>query len=132
MSDIVSTPVSPELLPPDQDGVTKQRTEDVVGPYELHDFLLYYTLRYGDAPAKLYRTACAAFEGVYDGVTVLRWMRVFYQRFFANQFKRSCLPDGPAVFAVSLSPRGAWRMPSDACATLWLDQLDGIVTEIQK
>ena len=121
--DILDTPVSPELLPP-VDGVISQKTEDLVGPYELHDFFLYYMLRCGFAPAKVYRVARMAFAGIYDDNVILKWLKIFYQRFFAQQFKRSCLPDGPKVGSVALSPRGDWRMPSDACAAGWLSQLE--------
>lgn len=120
--DVLDTPVSPELLPP-KDGRIAQKTEDLVGPYELHDFFLYYVLRFGCAPAKLYRVACCAFAGVYDAETILKWLTAFYRRFFSQQFKRSCLPDGPRVGSVALSPRGDLRMPSDACADLWLREL---------
>jgi len=120
--DILDTPVSPELLPA-ENGEISQKTEDIVGPYELHDFFLYYTIRHGFAPAKIYRIALAAFDGAYDGETIKKWLEKFYSRFFAQQFKRSCLPDGPKVGSVSLSPRGDWRMPSDAEAKLWLDQV---------
>ncbi len=121
--DILDTPVSPELLPP-VDGVISQKTEDLVGPYELHDFFLYYMLRCGFEPEKVYRVACLAFAGVYDDDVILKWLKIFYKRFFAQQFKRSCLPDGPKVGSVALSPRGDLRMPSDACATLWLARLE--------
>ena len=124
--DILDTPVSPELLPP-VDGVISQKTEDLVGPYELHDFFLYHILRFGRHPAKVYRLALQAFEGVYDAATILRWLKTFYRRFFAQQFKRSCLPDGPKVGSVAVSPRGDLRMPSDACAALWMQELDEIV-----
>ncbi len=123
--DILDTPVSPELLPP-ADGKISQKTEDIVGPYELHDFILYYLMRFGYTPKKIFRIACRAFEGQYDGDTILHWMKIFYRRFFSQQFKRSCLPDGPKVGSVALSPRGDWRMPSDACATLWLDELEAM------
>ena len=122
LCDILDTPVSPELLPA-ENGEISQKTEDIVGPYELHDFFLYYTIRCGFSPAKIYRLACASFDGVYDGGTVKKWLEKFYRRFFSRQFKRSCLPDGPKVGSVSLSPRGDWRMPSDAEATLWLDEV---------
>ncbi len=118
LADVLDTPVSPELLPP-VDGVIAQKTEELVGPYELHDFFLYYMLRCGFPPAKIYRAAKSAFEGQFDGETILKWLKTFYRRFFAQQFKRSCLPDGPKVGSVALSPRGDWRMPSDACAELW-------------
>ncbi|MDE5719042.1 MAG: NAD(+) synthase [Lachnospiraceae bacterium] len=123
--DILDTPVSPELLPP-VDGVISQKTEDLVGPYELHDFFLYYMLRCGFEPAKVYRVACLAFAGIYDDDVILKWLKIFYQRFFAQQFKRSCLPDGPKVGSVALSPRGDLRMPSDASAAVWLAQLKEI------
>lgn len=121
--DILDTPVSPELLPP-VDGVISQKTEDLVGPYELHDFFLYYMLRCGFEPVKVYRVACMAFAGIYDDDVILKWLKIFYKRFFAQQFKRSCLPDGPKVGSVALSPRGDLRMPSDASAAVWLAQLE--------
>ena len=124
--DILDTPVSPELLPPTGDGEIAQKTEDLVGPYELHDFFLYHLLRFGFTPGKIFRMACRSFEGVYDRATILAWLRVFYRRFFAQQFKRSCLPDGPKVGSVTLSPRGDWRMPSDASARLWLAEIDAL------
>ena len=120
--DVLDTPVSPELLPP-KDGEIAQKTEDLVGPYELHDFYLYYILRFGFAPNKIYRLAKEAFAGMYDEETILKWLNTFYRRFFSQQFKRSCLPDGPKVGTVALSPRGDLRMPSDACATIWLEDL---------
>ena len=123
LADVLDTPVSPELLPP-VDGVISQRTEDLVGPYELHDFFLYYMLRCGYPPAKVYRVAKLAFRGQYEDGTILKWLKAFYRRFFAQQFKRSCLPDGPKVGSVALSPRGDLRMPSDASARLWLDQVE--------
>ena len=126
LNDILDTPVSPELLPPTGNGDIAQRTEDLVGPYELHDFFLYHMLRFGFAPDKIFRMACRSFEGAYDRATILSWLRVFYRRFFAQQFKRSCLPDGPKVGSVTLSPRGDWRMPSDASSALWLAALDAI------
>ncbi len=122
--DVLDTPVSPELLPANEDGTIAQQTEDLVGPYELHDFFLYQVLRRGFAPRKVYRLACYALGDTYDEATILAWLKVFYRRFFAQQFKRSCLPDGPKVGSVALSPRGDLRMPSDACATLWLAQLE--------
>ena len=121
--DVLDTPVSPELLPP-VDGVISQKTEDLVGPYELHDFFLYYMLRCGFEPSKIYRIACRAFQGVYDKNVILKWLKVFYRRFFSQQFKRSCLPDGPKVGSVAVSPRGDLRMPSDACASIWLKQVE--------
>ncbi len=123
--DVLDTPVSPELLPP-VDGVISQKTEDLVGPYELHDFFLYYMLRCGFEPGKLYRIACLAFAGQYGEGEILKWMKVFYRRFFAQQFKRSCLPDGPKVGSVAVSPRGDLRMPSDACGRIWLEELEKI------
>ena len=125
--DILDTPVSPELLPA-KDGEIAQKTEDLVGPYELHDFYLYYVLRFGFGPAKIFRLAKAAFAGraEYPDEVLYRWLRNFYWRFFAQQFKRSCLPDGPKVGSVTLSPRGDWRMPSDAAAALWLAELEQI------
>ena len=125
LDDVLDTPVSPELLPP-VDGVIAQKTEDLVGPYELHDFFLYYMLRCGFPPAKIYRIAKQAFKGLYDPEVILKWLKNFYRRFFSQQFKRSCLPDGPKVGSVALSPRGDLRMPSDASAKLWLDQLEGL------
>ena len=121
--DVLDTPVSPELLPP-VDGTISQRTEDLVGPYELHDFFLYYMLRCGYSPAKVYRVAKLAFQGLYEDGTILKWLKTFYRRFFAQQFKRSCLPDGPKVGSVALSPRGDLRMPSDASGRLWLDEAE--------
>ncbi len=126
LSDILDTPVSPELLPAIE-GKIAQKTEDLVGPYELHDFYLYYAVRWGFPPRKVLRMAEQAFGRSYDRTTLLKWLRNFYQRFFSQQFKRSCLPDGPKVGSVALSPRGDWRMPSDAVATLWLDELEGLV-----
>ncbi len=122
--DILDTPVSPELLPADGAADNAQQTEKLVGPYDLHDFFLYYVLRFGFAPRKIYRLAKAAFAGKYDDATLLAWLKNFYRRFFAQQFKRSCLPDGPKVGSVTLSPRGDWRMPSDASAALWLAELE--------
>ena len=124
--DVLDTPVSPELLPPEKDGNIAQKTEDLVGPYELHDFYLYYILRYGYHPGKIYRLAVMAFEGVYDNAVILKWLKVFYRRFFSQQFKRSCLPDGPKVGSAAVSPRGDLRMPSDACSRLWLEELEQI------
>ena len=123
LEDILGTPVSPELLPADVEGKIAQRTEDLVGPYELHDFYLYYLLRYGFTPAKLFRMAQYALGGTYDDATLLKWLETFARRFFTQQFKRSCLPDGPAVFDISVSPRGGWSMPSDASSALWLEEI---------
>lgn len=124
--DILDTPVSPELLPADTDGSIAQKTEELVGPYELHDFFLYHMLRFGESPKKIYRSALIAFDGIYDGAEIKRWLEVFIRRFFSQQFKRSCLPDGPKVGSVTLSPRGDWRMPSDASAQDWLKELSEI------
>ena len=120
---VLDTPVSPELLPPSE-GKIAQKTEDIVGPYELHDFYLYHMLRFGYRPAKIYRMACLAFAGQYDKETVLKWLKTFYRRFFTQQFKRSCLPDGPKVGTVAVSPRGDLRMPSDACMRVWMEELE--------
>ena len=122
--DIIDTPVSPELLPADENGLISQKTEDLVGPYELHDFFLYYMLRYGFAPAKIFYLATKAFAQTYDDACIKKWLKVFLKRFFAQQFKRSCMPDGPKVGSVNLSPRGDWRMPSDASSELWLNDCD--------
>ncbi|MCD8104664.1 MAG: NAD(+) synthase [Lachnospiraceae bacterium] len=123
LNDVLDTPVSPELLPP-QDGKISQKTEDIVGPYELHDFFLYYMLRFGFPPSKINRIARQAFADTYDDATILKWLKTFTRRFFAQQFKRSCVPDGPKVGSVALSPRGDLRMPSDACARLWMEELE--------
>lgn len=123
LMDVLDTPVSPELLPP-VEGAIAQKTEDLVGPYELHDFFLYYMLRCGFPPAKIYRIAIKSFAGQYEEKVILKWLKTFYRRFFSQQFKRSCLPDGVKVGSVTLSPRGDWRMPSDAQAALWLKELD--------
>ncbi|MDD3252245.1 MAG: NAD(+) synthase [Lachnospiraceae bacterium] len=125
LMDVLDTPVSPELLPP-KDGVISQKTEDLVGPYELHDFFLYYVLRFGYMPSKIYRMALQAFAGEYEKETIANWLNVFYRRFFAQQFKRSCLPDGPKVGSVAVSPRGDLRMPSDASRRIWMDDLETI------
>jgi len=122
--DVIDTPISPELIPTNERGDIKQKTEDLVGPYELHDFFLYYFLRYGFRPAKIMLLAKKAFDSVYDEAVIKKWLQTFCRRFFNQQFKRSCLPDGPKVGSVSLSPRGDWRMPSDAVSTLWLKDLE--------
>ncbi|MBP5214450.1 MAG: NAD(+) synthase, partial [Bacteroidales bacterium] len=131
--DIIDTPISPELIPTDAKGNIAQKTEDLVGPYELHDFFLYHMFRFGASPRKIFMLAQKAFqndeykdmrEGTYDDETIRKWLRTFFRRFFQQQFKRSCLPDGPKVGTVSISPRGDWRMPSDACSTLWLKEVD--------
>ena len=124
--DIVDTPISPELTPTDAQGNIKQKTEDLVGPYELHDFFIYNMLVYGYSPRKIYFLAKNAFDGEYDTAMLKKWLTTFCRRFFAQQFKRSCLPDGPKVGAISLSPRGDWRMPSDACAALWLKECENL------
>jgi NAD+ synthase (glutamine-hydrolysing) len=120
---VLDTPISPELLPTDAEGCIQQKTEDIVGPYELHDFFLYHLVRYGAAPDKVYKLAGQAFEGKYQDKTIKKWLEIFLRRFFSQQFKRSCLPDGPKVGSISLSPRGDWRMPSDADVSVWLDTL---------
>ena len=119
--DVIDTPISPELTPADNEGNIKQKTEDLVGPYELHDFFMYYVLRYGFSPRHIYNLAIKAFGESYDGVTIKHWLTTFFRRFFTQQFKRSCMPDGPCVCGYSLSPRGGWHMPSDASPTLWLN-----------
>ncbi|SHE58418.1 NH(3)-dependent NAD(+) synthetase [Bacteroides luti] len=124
LTDIVATPISPELIPADEDGNILQKTEDLVGPYELHDFFLYYTMRFGFRPAKIYYLANIAFAGSYDKETIKKWLHTFFRRFFNQQFKRSCLPDGPKVGSISISPRGDWRMPSDASSALWLKEIE--------
>ena len=124
LRDILDTPVSPELLPANESGEIAQKTEDLVGPYEIHDFYLYYMIRHGFSPEKLYRLAQYAFGSTYDKETLLKWLKVFIRRFFSQQFKRSCLPDGPKVGSVCLSPRGDWKMPSDASSALWLAEAE--------
>ncbi len=126
LMDIVDTPISPELIPADEHGNIKQKTEDLVGPYELHDFFLYYTLRYGFTPRRIFMMACKAYEGVYDRDTIKHWITTFFRRFFNQQFKRSCMPDGPKVGSVCLSPRGDWRMPSDASSKLWIKECESL------
>ena len=126
LCDILDTPVSPELLPANQNGEIAQKTEDLVGPYELHDFFLYHILRLGERPKKIYRLALIAFDGIYDRETVKHWLTVFIRRFFSQQFKRSCLPDGPKVGSVTLSPRGDWRMPSDASSADWISEVESL------
>jgi NAD+ synthase (glutamine-hydrolysing) len=124
--DVLDTPFSPELLPAGKDGKIAQRTEHLVGPYELHDFFLYRMLRYGDTPKRILFMAEQAFASIYPATEILKWLKVFYKRFFAQQFKRSCMPDGPKVGSINLSPRGDWRMPSDAVAAIWLNELENI------
>ena len=128
--DIVETPISPELIPADENGEIQQKTEDLVGPYELHDFFLYYIMRFGYTPSKIYRLAKYTFDGDYDKETIYKWLRTFYWRFFAQQFKRSCLPDGPKVGSVALSPRGDWRMPSDASVNMWIKDIETLEKEL--
>ena len=125
LADILDTPVSPELLPPKQDSIA-QKTEDIIGSYELHDFFMYYVLRWGFGPQKIYFLACQAFIPRVPKETIFKWLNVFYNRFFSQQFKRNCMPDGAKVGTVSLSPRGDWRMPSDACLVVWKKELEGI------
>ena len=125
LRDILDTPVSPELLPATNNEIT-QKTEDIVGPYELHDFFLYHVVRFGYEPRKLLRIAQIAFKDQYDQETILKWLKTFYRRFITQQFKRSCIPDGPKVGSVALSPRGDLRMPSDASYRLWLDELESL------
>lgn len=122
--DIVDTPISPELIPADENGDIKQKTEDLVGPYELHDFFLYYFMRFGFRPSKIFMLASLAFKEIYDEETIKKWLLIFFRRFFNQQFKRSCLPDGPKVGSISISPRGDWRMPSDASAAAWLKEIE--------
>ena len=124
LSDVLDTPVSPELLPPDEKGNINQKTEEIVGPYQLHDFFLYYVVRFGFSPSKILFLAEQAFAGEYDKATLLKWLKNFYRRFFSQQFKRSCLPDGPKVGTISLSPRGDWRMPTDAFYRIWMEELE--------
>ena len=124
--DILDTPFSPELLPADKEGKIAQKTESFVGPYELHDFFIYRMLRHNDEPRRIYFIAQQAFKNIYTPEEILKWLKVFYKRFFAQQFKRSCMPDSPKVGSINLSPRGDWRMPSDAMATVWLDDLESL------
>ena len=124
--DIVDTPISPELIPADENGEIKQKTEDLVGPYELHDFFLYYFMRFGFRPSKIFYLAKVAFKGVYEEQTIKKWLSTFFRRFFNQQFKRSCLPDGPKVGSISISPRGDWRMPSDASSAIWLKEIENL------
>ena len=126
LQDILDTPISPELLPPDAEGKIAQYTEDLVGPYALHDFFLYYLARYGYAPVKIYELACRAFRGDFDEATIKKWLKSFCRRFFTQQFKRNAMPDGVKVGNISLSPRGDWRMPSDASARIWLDEIESL------
>ncbi|MDD6211003.1 MAG: NAD(+) synthase, partial [Bacteroidales bacterium] len=124
--DILDTPVSPELLPAGENGEIAQKTEDIVGPYELHDFFLYYMVRFGFSPSKIFFLAQEAFAGIYPLPVIAKWLKIFVRRFFAQQFKRSCMPDGPKVGSINLSPRGDWRMPSDASARIWIKEAEDI------
>ncbi len=126
LADILATPVSPELLPSDENGDIAQKTEEIVGPYELHDFYLYYTVRYGFSPKKIFKLCKRAYAGIYDDETIIKWLEIFTRRFFNQQFKRSCVPDGPKVGAVSLSPRGDWKMPTDAVWSAWQTEIEGL------
>ena len=126
LQDILDTPISPELLPPDAEGKISQQTEDLVGPYALHDFFIYHVLRYGFTPTKVYTMACRAFKDDFDSATIKKWLKSFYRRFFTQQFKRSCMPDGVKVGPVGLGPRGDWNMPSDAAARIWLEEAEGL------
>ena len=126
LEDILDTPISPELLPPDASGKISQYTEDLVGPYALHDFFLYYMLRFGFSPTKIYTLACRAFREEFEPQIIQKWMKAFYRRFFTQQFKRSCLPEGVKVGSVCLSPRGDWRMPSDASGAAWLREIENL------
>ena len=122
----MDTPISPELLPPDEQGNIAQQTEDLVGPYELHDFFLYYVVRFGMRPRKIYELAKLAFAEDFDNATILKWLKNFYRRFFTQQFKRNCIPDGVKIGSIALSPRGDWRMPSDAESTLWREECEAL------
>ena len=126
LADILDTPISPELLPPDAQGKISQQTEDLVGPYALHDFYLYHVLRYGYTPTKIYTMACRAFKDDFDGETIKKWLKTFYRRFFTQQFKRNCMPDGVKIGSVGLGPRGDWHMPSDASGRVWLEEVEGL------
>ena len=126
LKDILDTPISPELLPPDEKGNIAQQTEDLVGPYALHDFFLYHIIRFGYRPAKVYELCCTAFAEDFDRATILKWLKNFYRRFFNQQFKRNCMPDGVKIGSIALSPRGDWRMPSDAQVKLWMDECEAL------
>jgi len=126
LQDVLDTPISPELLPPDASGKISQQTEDLVGPYALHDFFIYNILRYGFAPEKVYTMACRAFVNDFDAETIKKWLKSFYRRFFTQQFKRNCIPDGPKVGPVGLGPRGDWNMPSDASYRIWMDEAENL------
>ena len=124
LMDILDTPISPELLPPDAQGKIAQQTEDLVGPYALHDFYLYHMLNFGFTPTKIYTLACRAFKDDFEPAVIKKWLRTFYWRFFSQQFKRNCMPDGAKALPISFSPRGDWQMPSDAAGRIWLDEVD--------
>ncbi len=126
LEDILDTPISPELLPPDTKGQISQQTEDIVGPYALHDFFLYYMLRFGFEPKKIYVLACRAFADEFDSATIKKWLATFYRRFFTQQFKRSCQPDGVKVGSICVSPRGDWKMPSEASYRTWMEQIEAL------
>ena len=126
--DVIDTPISPELIPADNEGNIKQKTEDLVGPYELHDFFMYYMLKYGFSPKKIFELAKREFESMYDDETIKHWLTTFFRRFFIQQFKRSCMPDGPCVCGFSLSPREGWHMPSDASSTLWIKECEKLLS----
>jgi NAD+ synthase (glutamine-hydrolysing) len=126
LADILDTPISPELLPPDAQGKIAQQTEDLVGPYALHDFFLYHMLNFGFTPTKIYTLACRAFENDFEPAVIKKWLRTFCWRFFTQQFKRNCMPDGAKALPISFSPRGDWQMPSDAAARIWLDEVDSL------
>ena len=126
LTDILDTPISPELLPPDAEGKISQQTEDLVGPYALHDFYLFHMLRYGFTPGKIYRLACMAFADDFDAQTIKKWLCNFYRRFFTQQFKRNCMPDGVKVGSVGLGPRGDWNMPSDAAMAVWTEEANAL------
>ena len=126
LADILDTPISPELLPPDAQGKISQQTEDLVGPYALHDFYLYHMLRYGFSPTKIYHLACRAFKDDFEPAVIKKWLHNFYRRFFSQQFKRNCMPDGVKIGSVGLGPRGDWTMPSDASGQVWLTEIEAL------
>jgi NAD+ synthase (glutamine-hydrolysing) len=126
LKDVLDTPISPELLPPDAEGKISQQTEDLVGPYALHDFFIYHALKFGFVPEKIYTMACRAFANDFDKETIKKWLKSFYRRFFTQQFKRSCMPDGAKAGPLGLGPRGDWNMPSDAAARLWLEEAENL------
>ena len=126
LEDVLDTPISPELLPPDAQGKISQHTEDLVGPYALHDFFLYHMLKYGFSPTKIYSLACRAFRDDFEPAIIKKWLRTFYRRFFTQQFKRNCMPDGAKALDMAFSPRGDWNMPSDASGRVWLDEIENL------